>query len=55
MCQCPRCGTPSVSNKFDNVSFDHVAGGALSARQAGNAPLAGIVSDERRGYPARGF
>ena len=35
MCQCPRCGTPAVSAKFDNVPFDQIAGGALAAKQAG--------------------
>lgn len=36
MCQCPRCGTPNcVPNKFENVPFDQIAGGALTARQSG--------------------
>lgn len=36
MSQCPRCGThPCVPNKFDNVPFDDIAGGALAAKQAG--------------------
>lgn len=35
MCQCPRCGTPCVPQKFENVPFDQIAGGALAARQAG--------------------
>lgn len=36
MCQCPRCGTPNCApNKFENVPFDQIAGGALAAKQAG--------------------
>lgn len=36
MCQCPRCGTQGcVSQKFENVPFDQIAGGALAAKQAG--------------------
>lgn len=35
MCQCKRCGTPCVSQKFENIPFDQVAGGALAAKQAG--------------------
>lgn len=35
MCQCPRCGTQCASQKFDNVPFDQIAGGALAAKQAG--------------------
>ena len=36
MCQCIRCGTQGcVSEKFENLPFDHIAGGALAAKQAG--------------------
>jgi hypothetical protein len=35
MCQCKRCGTPCLSQRFENVPFDQVAGGALAAKQAG--------------------
>lgn len=36
MIQCPACRSADLqSNKFENIPFDHAAGGALAARQAG--------------------
>ncbi len=36
MVTCPRCRSIECdSNKFENVPFDQIAGGALTAKQAG--------------------
>lgn len=32
---CPKCGVPSAPAKFENLPFDQVASGTLSAKQAG--------------------
>jgi hypothetical protein len=38
---CPRCNCPDCeTNKFINVPFDQIAGGALAARQAGKPAFA---------------
>lgn len=37
MIQCPVCHSAEVqSNRFENLSFDDVAGGALAARRSGH-------------------
>lgn len=37
MIQCPSCRSADLqSNKFDNVTFDDMAGGALAARRTGH-------------------
>lgn len=43
MCLCPRCGTQSVPDRFDNVPFDQIASGALTAKQAGRPAHAVIA------------
>lgn len=36
MCQCQQCGTPSVPNTFEDISFDQIASGTLAAKRAGH-------------------